>query len=72
MTESEKLHLREVALKMARDLNPNTYHQQNQQWGMTGHAMVAPSINTIINSAERIFSWLKDDIKADKPASMPE
>lgn len=68
MTEFEQSHLREVALKMARDLNPNTINPQH--YGTLGgyQATVSPSTSTIINAAEVIYKWLLSGVNDYKSA----
>lgn len=59
MTESEKFHLREVSLKMARELHPSSY-VQNQAF-YQGTQVQAPSVETILKTSQVIFDWLKGD-----------
>jgi hypothetical protein len=59
MTESEKFHLREVSLKMARELHPNTYSQGSAFYPAS--QANPPSVETIIKTSQVIFDWLKGD-----------
>jgi len=61
MTESEKIHLKEVALRAARDLHPNTQSPQNM--GTMGYALspqTPPSVETVLTTAKTIYEWLSN------------
>ena len=57
MTEELTARLRERALTMARDLNPNT-RNQSQGYSLMNQGETVPSIETILNAADKIYEWL--------------
>lgn len=57
MTDESKTHLREVSLKMSRDLNPNVPFQSNMTYGLT-NSSVPPTIEKVLGDADKIYNWL--------------
>lgn len=58
MTEETEKHLREVSLKMSRDLNPNTSNP-SQGYSFGGqYNTIPPTIDKVLSDADKIFDWL--------------
>jgi len=57
MTEEISYRLREVALKMSRDLHPD-YFVHNQQYAMNGTIKASPTVDTVLLDADKIYEWL--------------
>ena len=54
--EDQNSHLRETALKMSRELNPNIIGAQGL--GQYGSISTPPSIDKLLTDAEKIYEWL--------------
>lgn len=64
LNDTQKTELRSIALKMARELNPNQCVQFNQLGQLNGS--IPPTVDLIITHADRIYQWLLNGVDQQK------
>lgn len=58
LSEQDLLQAKTTALKMSRDLHPNTINQGNVGTLGYGQSSLPPSIDLVLKDAKVIFEWL--------------
>lgn len=58
LTQSEKLQARLSALRSSQELNPNQRSSENMGTMVYQPITVAPSVDKVLQDADKIFNWL--------------
>lgn len=64
MTDQQIIDMRTTALRMARELHPDSVSYNNPQSGIGGNtSKTSPTSEILLATAEKIFIWLRNGSK---------